>query len=308
MAKIAMKHPRLLGGLAAAAAFALPAVSATDVAITSAVYSGDGSPPQVALATYRAMSAGQSRNYDRAQDISPRQMAILLEVSERTGASLGQALATGEHESARTWNDHVRPTLKNGNLGAATGVWQFQPATFHSIVKKFGRQLLAASEADSATDREHMDLGDGPFTDAQVRCLIQETVDGKRGAEDEELQLLRHNFAVLAFAKHYLSVDTGATTPEEDYLFHFSGERTGQTGAGARTGRGPGHPKRQAGRGDGSSAGNTAGAIRRRRPDGIHQGRGGRNEPAADGCRASGQVPDCSSRAPAGYPGVGAGN
>ena len=195
---------------------------------TSAVYSGSGSPPEATLAAYRAMSASQSRNYDRAQDISPRQMLILLEVCERTGADLGQVLATGEYESAHTWNDHVRPSLKTGKLGSATGVWQFQPATFHRIVKKFGAQLLSASEADAAAGRERMDLGDGPFTDTQVRSLIQETVDGKRGAEDEELQLLRHNFAVLAFAKHYLSVDSGATTPEEDYLFHFLGAGQGK--------------------------------------------------------------------------------
>jgi hypothetical protein len=182
----------------------------------------------VTLAAYRALSASQSRNYDRAQDISPRQMLILLEVTERIGASLGQALATGEHESARTWNDHVRPTLKNGSLGSATGVWQFQPATFHGIIKRFGTQLLAASAADAAAGRDPLDLGEGPFTDAQVRGLIQDTVDGKRGADDEELQLLRHNFAVLAFAKHYLSVDNGAATPEEDYLFHFLGEKQGR--------------------------------------------------------------------------------
>jgi hypothetical protein len=174
------------------------------------------------------MSASQSRNYDRAQDISPRQMLILLEVSERTGADLGQVLATGEYESAHTWNDHVRPSLKTGKLGSATGVWQFQPATFHRIVKKFGVQLLSASEADGAAGRERLDLGDGPFADTQVRSLIQETVDGKRGAEDEGLQLLRHNFAVLAFAKHYLSLDSGATTPEEDYLFHFLGAGQGK--------------------------------------------------------------------------------
>ena len=192
------------------------------------MYSVGGGSPEAALAVYRAMSASQSRNYDRSQDISPRQMVILLEVSERTGTSLGQALATGEHESAHTWNDYVRPTLKNGNVGSATGVWQFQPATFHSIVRKFGTQLLAASGADAATGREAMDLGDGPFTDAKVRSLIQETVDGKRGVEDEQLQLLRHNFAVLTFAKHYLSLDTGAATPEEDYLFHFLGAGQGR--------------------------------------------------------------------------------
>ena len=119
-------------------------------------------------------------------------------------------------------------TLKSGNLGSATGVWQFLPATFHRIVKLFGAQLLAASEADAATGRQPMDLGAGPFTDAKVRRLIRETVDGQRGADDAQLQLLRHNFAVLAFAKHYLSLESGAATPEEDYLFHFLGEGQGR--------------------------------------------------------------------------------
>ena len=219
---------RSLGGLCSGAALALSSAWAADLPVTSAVYSAGGSPPEAALAAYRDLSARQARNYDRAQDISPRQMVILLEVTERTGASLGQALATGEHESARTWNDHVRPTLKSGNLGSAAGVWQFQPATFHAIVKKYGARLLAVSGADAAEGREPMDLGEGPFSDAEVRGLIQQTVDGKRGVEDEELQLLRHNFAVLAFAKHYLSLDTGATTPEEDYLFHFLGAGQGR--------------------------------------------------------------------------------
>ncbi len=194
----------------------------------SAIGSEAASSPDATLAAYRTLSASQSRNYDKRQDISPQQMVMLLEVSERTGASLGQALATGEQESARTWNDHVRPTLPTGNLGSATGVWQFQPATFYSIVKKLGARLLAASEADSTTGRERLDLGEGPFTDAKVRSLIRETVGGKRGADDEDLQLLRHNFGVLAFAKHYLSLDSGATSPEEDYLFHFLGERQGR--------------------------------------------------------------------------------
>lgn len=218
----------LLGGFGMAAAFALPVAWAADPAVTSALDSGDRSSPEAALAAYRVLADSQSRNYDRAQDISPRQMFLLLEVTERTGASLGQALATGEFESAHTWNDHVRPTLNNGNLGSATGVWQFMPGTFQSIVKKYGAQLLSAAEEDFETDREHLDLGDGPFPDAKVRGIIQETVGGKRGVKNEELQLLRHNFAVLAFAKHYLSLDSGATTAEEDYLFHFLGAKEGR--------------------------------------------------------------------------------
>ena len=219
---------RRLGGFAMAAALAVASVWATEPSSLPAGSASDGSAPQETLAAYRALAASQARDHDRRQDISPRQLVVLLEVSERVGANLGQALATGEHESARTWNDHVRPTLKSGSLGSATGVWQFLPATFHRIIKTFGAQLLAASEGDAATGRQPMDLGAGPFTDAQVRGLIRETVDGQRGADDAQLQLLRHNFAVLAFAKHYLSLASGATTPEEDYLFHFLGEGQGR--------------------------------------------------------------------------------
>ena len=218
----------LLGGLATAGVLAVASAWAGEPPATPAVSAIDGSAPEETLTVYRALSASQARNYDRRQDISPQQLVILLEVSERAGANLGQALATGEFESARTWNDHIRPTLKSGSLGSATGVWQFQPATFHSILEAFGAQILAASGADAATGRPPMDLGTGPFTDAQVRGLIRDTVDGRRGADDAEVQLLRHNFSVLAFAKHYLSVDSGAATPEEDYLFHFLGEGQGR--------------------------------------------------------------------------------
>ena len=188
----------------------------------------DANPQAEAITAYRAMSDSRSRHYDRIQDMSARQMLILLEVCERTGANLGQTIATGEFESAHTWNDHVRPTLNDGSLGAATGVWQFMPGTFHHVMKAFGSQLLAASDAHPAMGRERLDLGDGPFADEQVRRMIQETVDGKRGEKDPHLQLLRHNFAVLAFARHYLSVEAGAATPEEDYLYHFLGAREGR--------------------------------------------------------------------------------
>jgi len=180
------------------------------------------------LAEYSALARRQAKNYDPAQDISPRQLLILLEVSQRTGANLGQALATGEFESAKTWNDFVRPTLGNGSLGSATGVWQFIPSTFHRIIEQYGSRLLAASSAKESLGLAPLDLSAGPFCDAQVRSIIQDTVDGLRGADDGQLQLLRHNFAVLAFAKHYLSVASGAKTPEEDYLFHFLGEGRGR--------------------------------------------------------------------------------
>jgi len=177
---------------------------------------------------YQYLAQREATNYDPSQDISPRQLLILLEVSERTGANLGQALATGEFESAKTWNDFVRPTLDNGRLGSATGVWQFIPSTFHRIIQSYGDDLLTASAADASLGREHLDLDSGPFSDAEVRAIIRDTVDGVRDARDEHLQLLRHNFAVLAFAKHYLSLDSGARTPVEDYLFHFLGETRGR--------------------------------------------------------------------------------
>ncbi len=221
-------RPGYLGASALAAILTISSAAASGAPLTPALYASNGGVPEVTLAAYRALSANLSRGYDRSRDISPRQLLTLLEVAERTGTSLGQALATGEMESAHTWNDHVRPPLANGQLGSATGVWQFLPATFHTIIKKYGAQLLAATAADMAANRAPLDLGEGPFTDAQVRDLIQEAVAGKRGAGDEELQLLRHNFAVLAFAKHYLSLDSSATTPEEDYLFHFLGEGQGR--------------------------------------------------------------------------------
>lgn len=185
-------------------------------------------PAEHPLSDYRALARSQARNYDRTQDLSPQQLLKLLEVSERTGANLGQALATGEFESAGTWNDFVRPTLGDGSLGSATGVWQFIPTTFFLIIRRYGDEILAASSAYLEQGRERLDLSAGPFCDAQVRQIIQETVDGTRGADDEALQLLRHNFTVLAFAKHFLSVESGATTPEEDYLFHFLGETRGR--------------------------------------------------------------------------------
>ena len=215
-------------GLVAAALFTIAPASAAEPPSLPVADMADAGQPQDALSAYRALAESRARDYDRAQDISPRQMLALLEVSERTGASLGQLLATGEHESAHTWNDFVRPPLGNGKLGAATGVWQFQPATFHRIIKTYGPELLAAASADELTGRGPMDLGAGPFCDAEVRMLIQDTADGLRDASDESLQLLRHNFAVLAFAKQYLSVDSGARSPVEDYLFHFLGAEEGR--------------------------------------------------------------------------------
>jgi len=216
---------RLVGGLLAAAVL-LPQPAWADTATTSVTHKD--SALRMTVADFKAMSSAQSRNYDTNQDISPRQMLRLLDVCERTGANLGSLLASGEMESAHTWNDFVRPTLPSGKLGAASGVWQFMPGTFHRIIKTYGSQLLSFTAADPATGRTALDLADGPFDDAQVRAIIQSTVDARRTADDEELQLLRHNFTLLAFATIYLTQDSGATTPEEAYLFHFLGEGTGR--------------------------------------------------------------------------------
>lgn len=180
------------------------------------------------LGAFREHSASRARDYDRSQDISPRQMLVLLEVSQRTGTSLGQMLATGEHESARTWNDHVRPTLRSGKLGAAVGVWQFQPTTFQRIIARYGDDILELTEPGESAARRRLDLSAPPFCDSDVRLIIRDTVDGLRDTDDVALLLLRQNFAVHAFAKYFLSVDSGATNPVEDYLFHFLGAGQGR--------------------------------------------------------------------------------
>lgn len=181
-----------------------------------------------ALEQFQAQADSRARDYDRTQDISPEQLLALLDVAERTDYSLGQLLATGEHESAHTWNDFVRPPLSRGGVGSAAGVWQFQPKTFERIIHLYGEQLLALTDANPATGRRRLDLGFGPFHDAQVRLIIRETTDGLREADDQELGLLRHNFTILAFAKYLLSKDAGAQDPVEDYLFHFLGASEGR--------------------------------------------------------------------------------
>jgi len=183
---------------------------------------------QEAVDRFRAQAERRARDYDRSQDIAPRQLLALLDVAERSGYSLGQLLATGEHESAHTWNDFVRPPLGGGRVGAAAGVWQFQPQTFERVIHLYGEELLALTEADPATGRRRLDLGFGPFCDAQVRLVIQDTIDGLRDPDDAELKLLRHDFTVLALAKYLLSKDSGATNPVEDYLFHFLGPAQGR--------------------------------------------------------------------------------
>lgn len=61
---------------------------------------------QAALDSHRDVAAVREQNRDKKQDISPKQMLILLEVCERTGADLLQMMAVGEQESAHTWNDY----------------------------------------------------------------------------------------------------------------------------------------------------------------------------------------------------------
>jgi len=181
-----------------------------------------------AMARFQALADQRAREYDRSQDIGPRQLLALLDVAERTGYSLGQLLATGEHESAHTWNDFVRPPLGGGKVGAAAGVWQFQPQTFERVIHLYGEELLALTEADPTKGRRRLDLGFGPFCDAEVRRIIRDTVDGLHDPEDQELKLLRHNFTVQALAKYLLSKDSGAADPVEDYLFHFLGVAEGR--------------------------------------------------------------------------------
>jgi hypothetical protein len=181
-----------------------------------------------AVERFQARADRRARHYDRVQDITPAQLLVLLDVAERTDYSLGQLLATGEHESARTWNDFVRPPLRGGRLGSAAGVWQFQPKTFERVIHLYGEELLALTEADPETGRRRLDLGFGPFCDSHVRLIIRDTIDGLRGPDDQELKLLRHDFTVLAFAKYLLSKDSGARNAVEDYLFHFLGPGQGR--------------------------------------------------------------------------------
>jgi len=181
-----------------------------------------------ALDAFRALAKRRARDYDRVQDIRPDQLLVLLEVAERTGYSLGQLLATGEHESAHTWNDFVRPRLSGDRVGVATGVWQFQPVTFARVLHLHGAELLAFTEADPATGRRRLDLGFGPFCDRHVRLLIRDAIDGLRDGDDDELMLLRHGFTVLALSKYLLSKHSRARSPVEDYLFHFLGPSEGR--------------------------------------------------------------------------------
>ena len=217
-------HPLALviAGLLASGAACADSITPCRRAVDASIVQAD------AVDRFRALAERRARDYDRAQDIRPDQLLVLLDVAERTGYSLGQLLATGEHESAHTWNDFVRPPLNDGRVGVATGVWQFQPATFARLLQLHGEELLALTEADQAAGWRRLDLGFGPFCDHYVRLLIGDAIDGLRGADDAELMLLRHGFTALALSKFLLSKTSGARSPVEDYLFHFLGAGEGR--------------------------------------------------------------------------------
>lgn len=73
-------------------------------------------PPTDPVSLSQDYAAGRARLYDRIQDIAARQLALLLDVSERTGASLGQMRAIGEHESAAPQAIRIQTTLNTLEL------------------------------------------------------------------------------------------------------------------------------------------------------------------------------------------------
>lgn len=176
---------------------------------------------------YQELSAKRQKDYDKTQDASASQLLTLLEVARRTGASLGDLIATGDLESARTWNDYVRPPIKGENgqpaLGAAQGVWQFMPGTFASVVRLYGTQILRQSDANPAKGLPALDLGNETHTDAEVREILRRNADNPQ-AGGEDLQALRSNFAVATLAKYFLDAEAGPdASPEKRYLIHFMG-------------------------------------------------------------------------------------
>lgn len=192
-----------------------------------------GSPPATAsdmLRTYQELSEKRQRNYDKAQDISASQLLVLLDVARRTGAPLGDLMATGDLESARTWNDYVRPPIKGANgqpaLGEAQGIWQFMPGTFASVIRLYGQKILRLSEADPAKGLPAMDLGNEAYTDTEIRDIIKRNM-GNPKAGGEDLQALRSNFAVATLAKYCLDAEAGDASPEKRYLIHFLGAGDG---------------------------------------------------------------------------------
>lgn len=178
--------------------------------------------PDVKLPDYKKL-----QNRDRNQDITPKQLAQLMQVASSLGEPLSEFLSTGEHESAGTWNPHIKPPIEKGGLGDATGVWQFQGVTFDRIINNNGKKILELTK--------DMDLSDGTFTDAQVRGLLERFSDrkpkGGNGADrgqpglsaTAELLALRSNFVVSAYAKHYLGVESGGENPAARYCAHVTG-------------------------------------------------------------------------------------
>lgn len=151
------------------------------------------------------------------RSIPPEYMAQLMQVAAVLDKPLDEFLATSYYESAGTFNRHIKPIIepatgkKPPRYGDATGLFQFQGATFNSVMNKNAKAILAQTKG--------MDLGDGVFTDAQVR----KTLENHNGRATPDLLALRSNVIVSAFAKHYLDQDSGGQTPAARYCAHVTG-------------------------------------------------------------------------------------
>ncbi len=161
-------------------------------------------------------------NYTGLQDrtrrsIPPEYMAQLMQVAAVLDKPLDEFLATSYYESAGTFNRHIKPIIepamgkKPPRYGDATGLFQFQGATFNTVMNRNAKAILNQTKG--------MDLGDGLFTDAQVRKLLE----NHNGRATPDLLALRSNVIVSAFAKHYLDQDSGGQTPAARYSAHVTG-------------------------------------------------------------------------------------
>lgn len=161
-------------------------------------------------------------NYTGLQDrtkrpIPPEYMAQLMQVAAVLNKPLDEFLATSYYESAGTFNPYIKPIIapaegkKPPRYGQATGLFQFQDDTFNRVMNKNAKAILNQTKG--------MDLGDGVFTDAQVRRLLE----NHNGRATPELLALRSNVIVSAFAKHYLDQDSGGQTPAARYSAHVTG-------------------------------------------------------------------------------------
>lgn len=161
-------------------------------------------------------------NYTGLQDrtrrpIPPEYMAQLMQVAAVLNKPLDEFLATSYYESAGTFNPYIKPIIapaegkKPPRYGDATGLFQFQGATFNTVMSRNAKAILNQTKG--------MDLGDGVFTDAQVRILLE----NHNGRATPDLLALRSNVIVSAFAKHYLDQDSGGQTPAARYSAHVTG-------------------------------------------------------------------------------------